>query len=75
METPQPISKDQLRRFTDKLAGDLAFANGNGNNRATQPVYDRMVYKSVGGESYEGASSLVGAFTATAVAAVALLAF
>lgn len=29
----QPISKAQLKAFTDRLAGDSSFAGGNGNNR------------------------------------------
>lgn len=30
----QPISKAQLAKFTELLADDIAFAGGNGNNRA-----------------------------------------
>ena len=44
------ISDEQLKRFTDGLAGDESFANGNGNNRDTQPLgIDRVVYYSGAG--------------------------
>ena len=40
----QAISKQQLDRITELLAGDLNFANGQGNNRRLQPLGKRKLY-------------------------------
>lgn len=40
----QKITPNQLKRITDQLAGDPDFANGNGNNRAIQPINDREIF-------------------------------
>ena len=43
LQTVETISPAQLAIFTSKLAEDNAFAGGNGNNRAIQPVNDRVI--------------------------------
>ena len=37
----QPISKEQLKRFTARLADDPSFAGGRGSNRVVQPLHER----------------------------------
>ena len=41
----QPLSREQLVKFEETLAGDFTFALGRGNNRVTQPVNDRTLYQ------------------------------
>lgn len=41
----QPISPWQLQQFTNMWAGDNSFAGGNGNNRDTQSLGTRTLYK------------------------------
>ena len=59
----QPISTAQLAKFTSLWAGAADFAEGKGNNRATQPLNERTLY-------FNGAASLSVAFAAAAVAAL-----
>lgn len=40
----QPISTEQLSKFTALWAKNPYFGNGNGNNRKAQPLNDRTVY-------------------------------
>ena len=58
----QPISDEQLSKFTERWAGYYNFAHGNGNNRMIQPLNDRTIY-------YSGASalaaSMIGALALT----------
>lgn len=41
---PQPISPEQLARFKNKWSNNKLFAGGRGNNRLTQPLFDRKIY-------------------------------
>ena len=40
----QPISDDQLTKFSSMWADNADFASGNGNNRATQNINDRELF-------------------------------
>jgi len=84
MKKIQPISDAQLARFTQYLADDASFANGNGNNRVVQPLNDRTLWeKSVASSNddtsgdddsaADGANALVTG--AAAIAAIAALSF
>jgi len=42
----QPISKKQLKRFTDLWSGNMDYAEGKGNNRVIQPLNGRKVFMS-----------------------------
>ena len=42
----QPISKRQLKRFTDLWSGNMDYAEGKGNNRVIQPLNGRKVFMS-----------------------------
>ena len=68
----QSISKDQLEKITDRLAGEKDFAEGKGNNRVVQLVEDRIIYYT--GEVQEDAATNLFA-SLTAFAAIAALAF
>jgi carbonic anhydrase len=46
LKSIQPISVSQLAKFTALWADDNAYAGGNGNNRETQSLNGRTVYKS-----------------------------
>ena len=65
----QPISQTQFTKFTQRLAGNAAFASGNGNNRVIMPIEDRTIYMTKDG----GAAA--GLTFAAAVAALTALAF
>lgn len=65
IEDVQPISKAQLKKFTDLWGGKASFA-GEGNYRNVQPLNARTLYFN---------SGAAAAAAATAIAAVALLAF
>ena len=64
----QPISEAQLKKFTDRLAGDANFAAGKGNNRVVQALNDRKLYMA------GGATSTV-TYAAALIAAISALAF
>ena len=64
----QSISPEQLKRITDGLAGKESFAEGKGNNRAIQQLNDRTLY-------YSGATNMVVAYAAVAIATVSTLLF
>lgn len=64
----QPITPEQLKKFTKVLADDKSFAGGNGNNRRVQPLNDRTLY-------YNGAAGMFSAAFAATAAALAVLAF
>jgi len=66
----QPISDAQLKKFTDRMAGNNAFAGGKGNNRVVQPLNARTLYFAA--DVAEGAASLA---MGAAVAALTALAF
>ena len=63
----QPISEEQLKKFTELWADDDAFAAGKGNNRMVMPLNDRTLY-------YNGALSGISA-AVLSIAAAATLAF
>ena len=63
----QPISAEQLKKFTARMSDDENFAGGNGNNRVVQGLNSRTLY-------YSGAYSMA-AYAATALAAAATLFF
>jgi carbonic anhydrase len=42
----QPISKRQLKRFTDLWSGNQEYANGEGNIRDVQPLNGRKIFMS-----------------------------
>ena len=63
----QSISPEQLERFTSRMAGDPAFAEGEGNNRIVQPLNQRTLY-------YSGATGVV-TYAAATMAAIAALFF
>ena len=46
LKNVQPISEAQLAKFTALWAGKADYAAGNGNNRVTQPLNGRTVFKS-----------------------------
>lgn len=46
VDSPQPISADQLKRFTSKWADDYSYAGGFGNARIAQPLNGRTIYYS-----------------------------
>ena len=78
----QPISSAQLEEFTKYWAGDQTFAEGNGNNRAPQPIHDRTVYMSTGtaaaaaaGTKSDDGATGITTFAAATIAAIAALAF
>ena len=54
IEAPIPISKAQKKIFDDYYKNDDDFADGNGNNRALQPINDRVLIENWAGECPEG---------------------
>jgi hypothetical protein len=50
------ISPTQLEQFRARFKGNVDFANGNGNNRLTQPLHDRSIYFKM----KSAASNLIG---------------
>jgi carbonic anhydrase len=64
----QPISQTQFTKFTQRLAGNAAFASGNGNNRVIMPIEDRTIYMTKDGGAAAG-------LTFAALAALTALAF
>ena len=44
IEQVQSISEEQLKKITDRLAGDPSFAEGKGNNRVVQPHHERTLF-------------------------------
>ena len=75
----QPISDDQLLKFTAGLSGNPD-RNGKGNNRIVMPLNDRQLYLAADvpvPKSMTGSSQSSGAFAlgSAAMAAVAALAF
>lgn len=69
IEEVQPISPEQLKKFTDYWAGNSAFSGGKGNNRNVQVLNARSVYY------HSGAAALFATLAAPALALAATLAF
>ncbi len=43
---PQPITADQLKKFTQYWADNANYNSGGGNIRPPQPLNDRIIYRS-----------------------------
>ena len=44
VNSPNPISKDQVSLINSMFKNNKTFANGNGNNRNTQALNERLIY-------------------------------
>jgi len=81
-EQIQPISADQLKKFTDLWAGNPNYAEGKGNNRVVQPLNSRTLHrvggpkpKSVSDETLVIVSVLLGFSMVGLIALAAIVAY
>lgn len=68
VDSPQPISADQLQKFTAKWADDYNYAGGFGNARIAQPINGRTIY-------YSGAVTLILQTVSIAMAMISVIVF
>ncbi|TNV76910.1 hypothetical protein FGO68_gene6943 [Halteria grandinella] len=60
VDDPQPITREQLKVFQEYWQNNQNFSGGNGNNRKTQPVGDRVIYKHANHDKWEHTVYLQG---------------